>query len=144
MVRLCAVHYHDTDRLRKKNKHCLPSVPTASRSGPEHIWLLNSFLFFLIFILKTNNTKPKILRGECYSSFIANSENSFLMLIRYADISRLLYKQYVFARTNQYTSQPSLGYLSPGSSMVRASHRRSKSSGFDSHLGLRNIFLSFR
>ena len=80
--------YH---RLRKKNKLCLPSVPTASRSGPEHIWLLNSVLFFLLFILKTNNRKRKILREECYSSFIANSENSFLMLIRYADISRLLY-----------------------------------------------------
>ena len=75
-----------------KKQLCLPSVPTASRSGPEHIWLLIFFLYALfLFILKTNDRKQKISRGECYSSFIANSENSFLMLIRYADISRLLY-----------------------------------------------------
>ena len=34
-----------------------------------------------------------------------------------------------------------LCHLSPGSSMVRASHRGSKGCGFDSRLGLRNIFL---
>ena len=39
---------------------------------------------------------------------------------------------------------PSLCHLSPGISMVRASHRRSEGCGFDSHLGLRNIFLSLR
>ena len=37
-----------------------------------------------------------------------------------------------------------LCHLSPGSSMVRASHRRSKGCGFDSYLGLRNMFLSWR
>ena len=34
--------------------------------------------------------------------------------------------------------------LSPGNSMVRASHRRSEGRGFDSRLELRNIFLSLR
>ena len=42
--------------------------------------------------------------------------------------------------TNQDISQPSLCHLSLGSSMVRASHRRSEGCGFDSRLGLRNIF----
>ena len=77
-----------------KKQLCLPSVPTASRSGPEHIWLLIFFCMLCVlflFILKTNNREQKISRGECYSSFIANSENSFLTLIRHADISRLLY-----------------------------------------------------
>ena len=98
MVRLCAVHYHDTHRLRRKKQLCLHFVPTVSCSGPEHIQLLISFVCFVLFfgfILKTNDRKQKILRGECYSSCIANSENSFLRLIRYTDISRLLYQQYV-------------------------------------------------
>ena len=43
------------------------------------------------------------------------------------------------ARTNRLTSWPSLCHLSPGSSMVRASHRRSEGCGFDPCLGLRNI-----
>ena len=42
--------------------------------------------------------------------------------------------------TNQDISQPSLCHLSLGSSMVRASHRRSEGCGFNSRLGLRNIF----
>ena len=42
--------------------------------------------------------------------------------------------------TNQEISQPSLCHLSLGSLMVRASHRRSEGCGFDSRLGLRNIF----
>ena len=42
--------------------------------------------------------------------------------------------------TNQDISQPSLCHPSLGSSMVRASHRRSEICGFDSCLGLRNIF----
>ena len=33
--------------------------------------------------------------------------------------------------------------LSPGTSMVRVSHRRSEGRGFDSHLGLGNIFSEF-
>ena len=41
--------------------------------------------------------------------------------------------------TNQDISQLSLCHLSLGSSMVRASHRRSEVCGFDSRLGLRNI-----
>ena len=55
------------------------------------------------------------------------------------------------ARTNRCISwpslchlSPSLCHLSPGSSMVRASHQRSEGCGFDSRLGLRNIFLSLR
>ena len=42
--------------------------------------------------------------------------------------------------TNQDISQPSLCHLSLDSSMVRASHRRAEGCGFDSRLGLRNIF----
>ena len=42
--------------------------------------------------------------------------------------------------TNQDISQSSLCHLNLGSSMVRASHRRSEGCGFDSRLGLRNIF----
>ena len=37
---------------------------------------------------------------------------------------------------------PSLCHLSPGSSIVRASHQRSECCGFDSRLVVRNIFLS--
>ena len=33
-----------------KKQLCLPSVPTASRSGPEHIWLLISFVCFVFFL----------------------------------------------------------------------------------------------
>ena len=47
-------------------------------------------------------------------------------------------------RTGTYRAWPSLCHLSPGSSMVRASHRRSEGCGFASRLGLRNIFLSLR
>ena len=42
--------------------------------------------------------------------------------------------------TNRDISQLSLCHLSLGSSMVRASHWRSEGCGFDSRLGLRNIF----
>ena len=38
-------------------------------------------------------------------------------------------------------SEPS---IVAGTSMVRASHQRSEGCGFDSRLGLRNIFLSLR
>ena len=41
---------------------------------------------FFGFVLKANDRKQKILRGECYSSFITNSENSFVMLIKYRHI----------------------------------------------------------
>ena len=41
-------------------------------------------------------------------------------LIRYTDISRLLFSSTCVALTNRYTSWPSLCHLSPGSSMVRA------------------------
>ena len=65
-------------------------------------------------------------------------------LIRYTDISRLLFSSMFVALTNRYISCPSLCHLSPGSSMVRASHWRSDGCGFDPRLGLRNIFLSLR
>ena len=42
--------------------------------------------------------------------------------------------------TKQDISQPSLCHLSLGSSMVRASQRRSECCRFDSRLGHRNIF----
>ena len=45
------------------------------------------------------------------------------------------------SQTQKNVSEPQTG---PGSSMVRASHRRSEGCGFDSRLGLRNIFLSLR
>ena len=83
-----------------------------------------------------------------------NKEFSLNVLL-YLDNSTLLamvhkyiyYKHDVYrfiSATNWYTSWPSLCHLSPGSSMVRASHRRSEGCGFDSRLGLRNIFLSLR
>ena len=64
----------------------------------------------------------------------------------YVSISRLLHVLAVRVsrvRTGRHRWR-SLCHLSPGSSMVRASHRRSEGCGFDSRLGLRNIFLSLR
>ena len=57
----------------------------------------------------------KLKETVCYSSFIANSVKCFC-----------------FCHQN------------PGSSMVRASHRRSEGCGFDPRLGFRDIFLSLR
>ena len=59
-------------------------------------------------------------------------------------ISRLLFSSTCVALTNRCISWRSLCHLSPGSSMVRASHWTSEGCGFDSRLGLRNIFLSLR
>ena len=44
------------------------------------------------------------------------------------------------ARTNQYTSKPSLWHFNPGSSMITAPIRRSEGCGFDSRLGLTETF----
>ena len=57
-------------------------------------------------------------------------------LIRYIDIYRLLFSSTRVALTNRYISWHPLCHLSTGSSMVRASHRRSEGCGFDSRLGL--------
>ena len=87
------------------------------------------------------NSFPLIYQAASHPSYIYIY---IYTLIRYTDISRLLFSSTCVALTNRYISWPSLCHLSPGSSMVRASHRRSEGCGFDSRLGLRNIFLSLR
>ena len=44
---------------------------------------------------------------------------------------------------NWNTNIPKIHHLSPGSSMVRASHRRSEGCGFDSRLGAQKHFSGF-
>ena len=54
------------------------------------------------------------------------------MITRYTDIQTYLYSQYVCRRYEPVPSSwPSLCHLSPGSSMVRASHQRSEGYWFD-------------
>ena len=98
----------------------------------------NCLLLKLLSQTQKNVSEPQTL-PSCKSSF-----THVYSLIRYTDTSRLLFSSTCVALTNRYISWPSLCHLSPGSSMVRASHRRSEGCGFDSRLGLRNIFLSLR
>ena len=91
--------------------------------------------------------KGKLFATQAFSFNLPSCKSSFIhiySLIRYTDISRLLFSSTCVALTNRYISWPSLCHLSPGSSMVRASHRRSEGCGFDPRLGLRNISLSLR
>ena len=126
-------------------------------------------LFIVLFTTLRSNSSSCIMwyktyinlrKTVRYSSFIVNSEKCFwapdgnrwqreghdvywfVCDVRTAK-SAVSICPYILL-TNQYISWPSLCHLSPGSSMVRASHRRSEGCGFDSRLGLRNIFLSLR
>ena len=57
---------------------------------------------------------------------------------RSEEIFRFVIK--IFLNTDQYINVTFARHLSPCSSMVRASHRRSEVYGFDSRQGLRKFF----
>ena len=64
-----------------------------------------------------------------------------LDIYRHIETAELGVRMSLTNLTRTYRSLLSAISLSLGSSMVRVSHRKSEGCGFDSRLGLRNIFL---